>query len=44
MYEVHPDDVIYIAVPANSQYAAVQVTYKDGTKSDVQKVMRTPPQ
>jgi len=35
------DDVVYIPVPANSQYAAVQITYKDGTKSDVQKVMRS---
>jgi Domain of unknown function (DUF4062) len=35
------DDVVYITVPANSQYAAVQITYKDGTKSDVQKVMRS---
>jgi Domain of unknown function (DUF4062) len=35
------DDVVYITVPADSQYAAVQITYKDGTKSDVQKVMRS---
>jgi Domain of unknown function (DUF4062) len=35
------DDVAYITVPPNSQYAAVQITYKDGTKSDVQKVMRS---
>lgn len=35
------DEMVYITVPANSQYAAVQVTYKDGTKSDVQKVMRS---
>jgi len=35
------DDLVYISVPANSQYAAVQITYKDGTKSDVQKVMRS---
>jgi len=34
------DDVVYMSVPADTQYAAVQVTYKDGTKSDVQKVMR----
>jgi len=35
------DELPYITVPANSQYAAVQITYKDGTKSDVQKIMRT---
>jgi hypothetical protein len=35
------DELPYITVPANSQYAAVQITYKDGTKSDVQKVMRS---
>jgi hypothetical protein len=35
------DDLIYITVPADSQYAAVQITYKDGTKSDVQKVLRS---
>jgi hypothetical protein len=37
------DSIPYITVPANCQYAAVQITYKDGTKSDVQKVMRTGP-
>jgi hypothetical protein len=35
------DDLVYITVPGNSQYASVQITYKDGTKSDVQKVMRS---
>jgi hypothetical protein len=35
------DDLVYITVPANSEYASVQITYKDGTKSDVQKVMRS---
>jgi hypothetical protein len=35
------DEMPYIAVPANSQYASVQITYTDGTKSDVQKVMRS---
>jgi len=34
-------DFVYITVPADTQYAAVQITYKDGTKSDVQKVMRS---
>jgi hypothetical protein len=37
------DELPYITVPANSQYASVQITYKDGTKSDVQKVMRSGP-
>jgi len=44
MYEIGADDIVYLTVPPNTQYAAVQVTYKDGMKSDVQKVMRTPPQ
>ena len=35
------DEIPYITVPPNSQYAAVQITYKDGTKSGVQKVMRS---
>jgi hypothetical protein len=35
------DELPYITVPADSQYAAVQITYKDGTKSGVQKVMRS---
>jgi hypothetical protein len=35
------DDVVYLSVPADTQYAAVQITYKDGMKSDVQKVMRS---
>jgi hypothetical protein len=39
MYEVG-NELPYIAVAADSQYAAVQVTYKDGSKSDVQKVIR----
>ncbi|MFZ1221048.1 MAG: DUF4062 domain-containing protein [Chthoniobacterales bacterium] len=34
------DDVVYLSVPPDSQYASVQITYKDGTKSGVQKVMR----
>ena len=37
------DDVVYMSVPADTQYAAVQITYKDGTKSGVQKIMRTGP-
>jgi hypothetical protein len=40
MYEVG-DELPYLAVPADSEYANVQVTYKDGTLSPVQKVMRT---
>jgi hypothetical protein len=39
MYEVG-NELPYISVPADSQYAAVQVTYKDGSKSDIQKVIR----
>jgi hypothetical protein len=35
------DDLVYISVPADSQYASVQITYKDGTKSGVQKIMRS---
>ena len=39
MFEVG-DDVL-LTVPNNSQFASVQVTFKDGTKSTVQKVIRT---
>lgn len=39
MFDVGDD--LYTAVPGNTQYANVQITYKDGTKSPVQKVMRT---
>jgi hypothetical protein len=39
MYEVG-DDLPYISVPADSAFANVQVTYKDDTKSPVQKIMR----
>lgn len=38
MFEVGDD--LYLAVPKATQFANVQVTFKDGTKSDVQKVMR----
>ena len=41
MFEVGDD--LYLTVPGNTQYANVQLTYKDGTKSPIQKVMRTPP-
>lgn len=37
------DELPYISVPANTQFACVQITYKDGTKSDVQKVLRAGP-
>jgi len=40
---VDGNDVLYLAVPPDSQYASVQITYKDGTKSGVQKIMRTGP-
>src|SRR5262249_29152396 len=39
MFEVG-DELPYLTVPANSQYASVRVTFKDGTTSAVQKVMR----
>ncbi len=39
MYEV--GDELYLTVPGNSEFANVQVTYKDGTKSTVQKILRT---
>jgi len=38
MFEVGDD--LYLTVPGNTQFANVQITYKDGTKSPVQKVMR----
>ena len=38
MFEVGDD--LYLSVPKPTQFANVQVTFKDGTKSDVQKVMR----
>jgi hypothetical protein len=38
MFEV--GDELYLAVPKDSQFANVQVTFKDGTKSSVQKIMR----
>jgi len=39
MYEIG-DELPYIYVPESSQFASVQVTFKDGTVSPVQKVMR----
>ena len=39
MFEVGDD--LYLTVPGNTQFANVQLTCKDGTKSPVQKVMRT---
>jgi hypothetical protein len=41
MFEVGDD--LYLTVPGNTQFANVQITYKDGTKSPVQKVMRSAP-
>jgi len=38
MFEV--GDELYTSVPKDTQFAHVQVTFKDGTKSDVQKVVR----
>ena len=34
------DELMYLAVPANSEFANVQITYKDGTTSPVQKIVR----
>jgi hypothetical protein len=39
MYEIG-DELPYLAVPDDSQFASVQVTYKDGTMSPVQKILR----
>ncbi len=38
MYEV--GDEVYLTVPSDSEFANVQVTYKDGTTSPVQKIVR----
>jgi hypothetical protein len=35
-----PGDNVYISVPKETQFANVQVTFKDGTKSPVQKYLR----
>ena len=40
MYETG-DEPVYLAVPADSEFASVQITFKDGTASDVQKIVRT---
>jgi hypothetical protein len=39
MYEIG-DELPYLSVPADSQFANVQVTYVDGTSSPVQKIVR----
>ena len=39
MYEIG-DEPPHLTVPGDSQFANVQVTYKDGTTSPVQKIMR----
>lgn len=39
--EIDASDQVYISVPADSQFATVQVTYRDGTLSPVQKVVRS---
>jgi len=41
MFEVgdNPDE-LYISVPKDTKFAMLQVTFKDGTKSAVQKVVR----
>jgi hypothetical protein len=38
MFEVGDD--LYLTVAGNTEFANIQITYKDGTKSPVQKVMR----
>ena len=38
MFEVGEE--LFTSVPKTTEFACVQVTYKDGTKSDVQKVVR----
>ncbi len=40
MFEIG-DELPFLAVPANSEFASVQVTYMDGTLSPVQKIVRT---
>ena len=35
-----PGDDVLITVPANTEFATVQVTYKDGSKSELQKFVR----
>jgi hypothetical protein len=39
--EIDSSDQVYLSVPDDSQFATVQVIYKDGTLSPVQKVVRT---
>jgi hypothetical protein len=39
--EIDASDLVYITVPADSQFANVQVTYKDGAVSPVQKILRS---
>jgi hypothetical protein len=39
MYEIG-EGLPYLAVPADAEFASVQVTYKDGTTSPVQKIVR----
>ena len=39
MFEVG-DEQLFLSVPRDTKFASVQVTFKDGTKSPVQKVMR----
>ena len=38
--QIAADELPFIYVPADSQFACVQVTYKDGTTSPVQKIVR----
>ncbi len=37
---IGPDDQVYVEVPPETRYATVQVTFRDGTTSDVVKITR----
>jgi hypothetical protein len=39
--EIDASDQVYLYVPENTQFATVRVTYKDGTLSPMQKIVRT---
>jgi hypothetical protein len=39
-FEIEPDQAIYLAVPDDTRFASVQVTYKDGTATPVRKIVR----
>ncbi len=39
-YAVDPDDPLWLTVPETTRYAVVQLTYKDGTRSEVVTIRR----